>query len=176
MRPRVIVLASALPVFAASASARDPAEALYGEAKALLERAEAAKSPLSALPLLEQARARLLEIVAQHPKSPIAARLLLGDPLERRVTAALAAARAAEARAREACLQRPSVDCVFELALGSAFAIEAPDWRASALLAIAEAQAKAGQFEAALATASEIREPDEAARAYARIAAALAGR
>ena len=181
MHPRVIVLAWALLLFAASASARDPAEALYGEAKALLERAEAAESPLSALPLLEQARAQLLKIVAQHPKSPIAARLLLGDPLEERVTTALAAARAAQARAREACPQRPTVGCVFELALGSAGAIEDAWRRFTVLRAIAGAQAKAGQFEAAartfeaaLATARAIKDVLFRAWALSDIAAAQA--
>jgi hypothetical protein len=172
VRPRVIVLAWALLMFAASASARDPAEALYARAKALLERAEAAESPPSALPLLEQARAQLLKIVAQHPKSPIAARLLLGDPLEERVTTALAAARAAQARAREACPQRPTAACLIELALYRVGAIEDAKERAEALRAIAEAQAKAGQvgaaartFEAALATARAIDKARERASA-----------
>ena len=174
MHPRVIVLASALLMFAASASARDPAEALYGEAKALLERAEAAESPLSALPLLEQAQAQLLEIVAQHPKSPIAVRLLLGDPLEERVTTALAAARAAQARAREACLQRPTAACLIELALYRVGAIEDAKERAEALRAIAEAQAKAGAIEAALTTARAIEDAEQRAPALRRMAAAQA--
>ena len=174
VRPRVIVLAWALLMFAAPASARDPGEALYARAKALLQRAEAAESPLSALPLLEQAQAQLLEIVAQHPKSPIAARLLLGDPLEQRVTTALAAARAAQARAREACLQRPTAACLIELALYRVGAIEDANERASALRAIAEAQAEAGQFKAALVTARAIEPVLFRASALREIAAAQA--
>ena len=183
MRALAAGLVLVLGLFASPGWAQqDEAARLYDEARTLVERAENAEDSFTALPLLERARRNLQAIIEQHPGSATASRIVLGDPLQRRLNAASIEAREqatteraeTEALARS-CVQQPTADCLFDLALSIARWWLDAGLRTEVLRDIAVAQPEAGQLDAALSTARGIEDAGGRAETLGRVAVAQVG-
>jgi tetratricopeptide (TPR) repeat protein len=111
------LVASSLLVPATAAAADPTAEELYGRIEDRLARAETLEAPIARLMLLRSARDIQDDILDAHPDSAIAAELVLGNAITRRVDAALAEARDELDEERGSCDTTPTRSCVFARAL-----------------------------------------------------------
>ena len=170
-RGRTLLLAlcalcwSAFPAYASDES---PANRLFVEAAKLIRTAAEEAGGARKVELLKRARHKMEAIVDSHPSSGLAVKLISGQKIG---TVSLAGLDdEIEAAVVHACLQAPTPDCVFSIAVVTAKTIEKADRRALVFFWIAEAQAKAGCIAEAFATAKMIEHAVHRVGAFIEIA------